>query len=325
MGKRLSVEEKLASVRRLRDLQPSADVTSELQSAVRDKSNLIVAAAAGIVGDQNHVDLAGDLEAAFERFLVDPLKGDKLCRAKIAIVQGLDKLEHERPDVFLRAARHVQFEPVWGGEEDTTAPLRAAAIVALARLGGHGLLPLLVDSLADPQKEVRIAAAQALGCDGTSAASLLLRLKARVGDKEADVISECLFGLLSTSPQDNLHFVAEFLESTNMAIREAAVLALGRSRLPEAFDLLKTSWQKHPIGLTEVIFVAMAMLRLPIATGFLLEIVATGAEKDAAAALSALMIHRYDSNLRARIAEAVASNGSGRLRAMLDQSAVSGE
>ena len=122
MGKRLSIEEKLSAIRRLRERQPCSEVAAELRSALRDRSNLIVAAAAAIVGDQKHVELSPDLEAAFERFLVDPRKSDKLCRAKIAIVGALDKLEHERPDTFLVAARHVQMEPVWGGQEDAAVP-----------------------------------------------------------------------------------------------------------------------------------------------------------------------------------------------------------
>jgi HEAT repeat protein len=310
MGKRLSVEEKLSSIRRLRDLQSSPQVTAELRSALGDKSNLIVAAASALAGDQKHVDLASDLEAAFERFLVDPSKTDKLCRAKIAIVQGLDKLEHERPDSFLRAASHVQFEPVWGGQEDTAAPLRAAAILALARINYHALLPLLVDSLTDPQKEVRLAAAQALGYHGSEPASLLLRLKARAGDNEPEVISECLCGLLNGSPKESLPFVSQFLDSGDTALREAAILALGRSRLAEAFDLLKACWQKYPIGLNDAIFLAMAMLRVPAATGFLLELVATGEGMTSSAALSALLIHRYDPGLRELIASAVQKSGS---------------
>ena len=317
MAKRPSVEEKLSAIRQLRERQPSSQVTSELRAALGDKSNLIVAAAAAIVGDQNHVSLSADLEAAFERCLVDPLKSDKLCRAKIAVVQALDKLEHDRTAVFLRAANHVQLEPVWGGSEDTAAPLRAAAILALARLDYHGLLPLLVDALIDSQKEVRMAAAQALGHHGSEPASLLLRLKARMGDKEPDVISECLSGLLTASPKENLPFVSQFLDSVDPTIREAAILALGRSRLPEAFGLLKTSLQQHPIGLNEEIFLAMAMLRLPVATEFLLEVVATEGETSASGALSALMIYRYDPALRERIADAVGKNGSRTLHAKL--------
>jgi HEAT repeat protein len=319
MAKRASVEEKLSAVRHLRDREPSPQVTNELRAAVGDKSNLIVAAAAAIVGDQNHVGLSAELERAFDRCLVDPLKSDKLCRGKIAVIQALDKLEHERTDIFLRAASHVQLEPVWGGSEDTAAPLRAAAILALARLNYHGLLPLLVDSLTDSQKEVRMATAQALGHHGSEPASLLLRLKARMGDKEPDVISECLSGLLTCSPKENLPFVSQFLDSGDPAVCEAAILALGRSRLPEVFDLLKNCLQQHPIGLSEEIYLAMAMLRLPVATEFLLNVVATEGETSAAGALSALLIYRYDPALRDRIADAVRTNGSHALRTKFER------
>ena len=132
MAKRSSLDDKLAAVKALRDRDPSPEVTAELRKALADKSNLVVAAAAAIAGDQRLAELAPALEAAFDPFLVDPLKTDKLCRAKLAIVEALDKLEHTRADVFRKAARHVQMEPVWGGSEDTAPPLRAAALLALA-------------------------------------------------------------------------------------------------------------------------------------------------------------------------------------------------
>ena len=141
-----------------------------------------------------------------------------------------------------------------------------------------------------------------LGITARKPASLLLRLKARLGDKEPDVISECLSSLLACSPKDNLSFVSQFLDSVDPAICEAAILTLGKSRLPEAFELLKSALQRHPIGLNEEIFLAMAMLRVPVATEFLLETVAAEGDRSRLAALSALMIYRYDPNLYDRIA-----------------------
>ena len=133
MAARSSLDDKLAAIRSLRGQVLTPEHKAELLKRLGDRSNLIVAAAAGIVGENALLDLAPELEAAFDRFLINPLKDDKLCRAKIAVIQALDRMEYSRPDVFLKAARHVQFEPVWGGSEDTAPPLRAAALIALAR------------------------------------------------------------------------------------------------------------------------------------------------------------------------------------------------
>src|SRR4051812_19783634 len=149
MAARLSRDDKLAAIRKLRGQPLSPEQRAELRKSLSDRSNLVVAAAAVIAGENTLVELAGDLEAAFERFLVNPLKDDKLCRAKLAAVQALDKVEHQRPEVFRKAARHVQLEPVWGGTEDSAAPLRAAAILGLARIEGSSCLPLLVDTMTD--------------------------------------------------------------------------------------------------------------------------------------------------------------------------------
>ncbi len=320
MAKRLSLDDKLAAVRRLRDREPSAAVTAELKTAIEDRSNLVVAAAAAIAGDQGLVELAPTLVAAFDRFLVDPLKTDKLCRAKLAAIQALEKLEHGDAAAFLKAARHVQEEPVWGGSEDTAAPLRAAALLALARIDVDGLLTLLVDALTDPQKDVRIAAAQGLGCHGSEAAGLILRLKARLGDREPEVLSECLWGLLTCDPQANLPLVSGYLEGQDISSREAAILALGRSRLPGAFDVLSGFWNREPpAGLRQTVLLAMVMLRLPVATDFLIELVATAAEAAALAALSALKIHAHDPKLRQRIKEVIQHRNTPELRSRFDK------
>jgi HEAT repeat protein len=320
MPGRLSVEEKLAAIRRVREEPASPAHVAELRRALADKSSLVVAASASIVGERGNVELSADLEAAFDRFLVDPLKHDKLCRAKLAAIQALDKLEHQRPEIFRKAARHVQLEPVWGGEVDTAAPLRSAALIALARTGGSEDLPLLVDSLADPEKEVRIAAASALPCFATEASGLLLRLKIRLGDGEPEVLSECFSGLLAIDARDNLPFVAEFIQAAEPARCEAAVMALGKSRLPEACGALTLAWtQATSIGLREQILLAIAMLRLPAAIDFLIEVLRSDSERDAIAALFALKIHNYDPRLRQRIAEIVGKTGSRDLQSRFER------
>jgi HEAT repeat protein len=320
MATRESLDDKLAAIRKLRGQSLSAEQKAELRKRIGDRSNLVVAAAATIAGENTLVELAKDLEAAFDRFLVNPLKDDKLCRAKVAVVQALDKMEYQESDVFQKAARHVQLEPVWGGSEDSAAPLRAAAIIALARIEGSGSLPRLVEAMTDPLKDVRIASAVALGAVGTEAAGLLLRLKARIGDRDPDVLSECLSGLLAVNPKENLPFVSEFLEPGNAAKCEAAALALGKSRLPEALDPLKVCWpQAHSSEVRQQVLLAIAMLRLPLAIDYLVELVASESEPTAIAALSALKIHNYDPRLRERIAKVLHVSERPTLQARFDR------
>jgi HEAT repeat protein len=303
MAARASLDDKLAAIRSLRGQTLTPENKADLRKRLGDRSNLLVAAAALITGENALLELASELEAAFDRFLINPLKDDKLCRAKIAIIQALDRMEHPRPDVFLKAARHVQFEPVWGGSEDSAPPLRAAAIIALARVEGSSSLPFLVDAMADPAKDVRIASAVALGAVGTESAGLVLRLKARLGDEDPDVLSECLGGLLTVDPKENLPIVTGFLDPGNATTCEAAALALGRSRLPEALDPLKECLDKVcSAELRQHILLAIAILRRPTAIDYLVEYVASEPEPNAIAALSALRIYRDDPKLRERIA-----------------------
>ena len=122
MAARASLDDKLAAIRSLRGQVLTPEHRAELRKRLGDRSNLIVAAAAAVVGENALIEMVPELEVAFDRFLVNPLKDDKLCRAKIAVIQALDRMEYQRSDIFLKAARHVQFEPIWGGSEDSAPP-----------------------------------------------------------------------------------------------------------------------------------------------------------------------------------------------------------
>jgi HEAT repeat protein len=292
---------------------------AELRAALTVASNFVVAEAAEIVGEQKLSELIPDLLAAFERFLVEPEKTDKQCRAKIAIAEALNQLEYNEEAFFWKGARYVQFEPVWGGEKDTAAPLRVTCAFSLVRSHAHGVLPYLVDLLNDPEKPARIGAAQALAYSETESAALLLRLKARIGDVDPEVIAECFNGLLSLAASDAVPFVAQFLYSHDLALQEAAILALGDSRRPEAFGALKEFWDRHIDNrLQETILMALSLLRLPVATDFLLSLVAKEVDAIARTAVAALAIHRYDARLREKTAAAVAQSGRAALKAFFE-------
>jgi hypothetical protein len=169
-------------------------------------------------------------------------------------------------------------------------------------------------------------AAVALGAVGTEAAGLVLRLKIRVGDKDPDVLSECLGALLAIDPVENLALVAGFLDPSDPAVCEAAALALGRSRLPGALEPLKAcSPRCHSLELRQQVLLSIAILRRPGANDYLMELIASEDEPTAIAALWTLRIFKDDPRLRAQLAELVRSQRSPKLLAGFDRDFGPGE
>jgi HEAT repeat protein len=155
---------------------------------------------------------------------------------------------------------------------------------------------------------------------GSEAAGAVLRLKARMGDGDSEVVSECLSGLLAIDSNENLPVVSQFLVIDDEVRCEAAALALGKSRLPEALGPLRSCWERSvSSGLRERLLLAIAMLRQPAATEFLLELVASDSDQVALAALSALKIHSYDARLRERIAQRIGEPGTTTRRARFER------
>ncbi len=320
MPKARSLADKLAKVRSLRGTATTAAGLKELRAALGDNSNLVVAEAAEIAGAALIADVTTELVAAFDYFMEDGEKRDKICRAKTAIAETLNKLDYSDEDFWWRGARYVQHEPVWGSSQDTAATLRVTCAFALVRNRAHGVQKYLVDLLTDSEKAARAGAAQALAYSETEAAGLLLRLKARLGDEEPEVISECFNGIIRLTPDDGVAFVAEFLDTAAVAIQEAAILALGDSRRQDALEVLKSYWDRNTNArLEETILMALALLRLPAAFDFLLGLVQEGKMPRAGAALAALALHRYDDKLREKVAAAVATSGREALQGQFEK------
>ncbi len=128
-GKR-RFEEQLAELEQLRH-QPRETALKLLRKALAQRSNYLVAKAADLVRDLRFAELIPELVTAFDRFFLNPLKTDPQCWAKNAISKALAALEYQEADVYLRGMRHIQLEPVWGGNSDTAATLRATCALAL--------------------------------------------------------------------------------------------------------------------------------------------------------------------------------------------------
>lgn len=314
------IEETLDALAALRRAPVTAESQRALRAGLAARSAPVVAKAAQVTGELALRALAADVAAAFDRFLVDPVKTDPGCRAKTEIVRALHDLGDDPAGVFLRGIRHVQMEPVYGGREDSAPELRALSAVGLVRIGHPSAIREAAELLADPAPAARIGAARALAYSGDAAAEPLLRLRARVGDDDPAVLSECLDALLAIAPGRGLDFVARFLDAADPAVQEAAALALGGSRRREALPLLRAWWERTvPVDLRRTGLLAIAMLRHDEALALLVELVATATGPDARDAIAALGTFRHDDALRARVAAAVLGRRDVDLRGAFDR------
>src|SRR6266850_1081151 len=128
-----TLEQRIDQLRELRGSPPNPERTSTLRTALEDRSNVVVAQAAKIAGELGLRELVPDLIAAFERMIDDGAKRDPQCRAKKAIISALKTMDHSDSSVFVRGLRHIQMEPVYGGQEDTASALRGNCALALVQ------------------------------------------------------------------------------------------------------------------------------------------------------------------------------------------------
>ena len=288
-----NIEAQLEQLSRLRTGTP-AQAASPVRKALADRVNLVVAKAATIAGELLIRDLEPDLVCAFERLLEDPVKRDPQCWGKNAIAKALKELEYRESPVWLRGARHIQMEPVWGGQADTAATLRGIcllALVACTDLKREEILRHLVNALTEAAAPVRVDAARALAQMGGEEGALLLRMKARMGDSEPSVTGQTLESLLALERKEALPFVAEFLNPPGGEVAEEAALALGASRMAAAVELLREVWARtrHP-EFRAVLLRALCISRDEQALVFLDDLAKNGREQDAADARAALAL-----------------------------------
>jgi HEAT repeat protein len=264
------IESALNAIGQLRAEPLSEPVVKQLRSYVANRSNLVVAKAAKVAGELRATELVPELVKAFERLMKDPAKLDKRCAATTEIVAALYELDYVEPDVYRRGMSHVQMEASFGPPVDAAAGLRGISAQGLLRTRDprrmEEVLPLLVDT----EPAARLGAVRAFFTNGGDAGLLLLRLKVLTGDEEPEVLAECFAALLAADPERSLSFVATFLENEEEGTAEAAMWALGQSRLPAALGALREKWERTlDEGTRKVLLSAIAALRLPEALEFL--------------------------------------------------------
>jgi HEAT repeat protein len=291
------------------------DALAELAKALASKTNLAAAKAADIVAQHRLVQFEKPLVDAFGVFVRG---ADKGCAAKTSIAKALAALETRgAEEVFIVGARHVQLEPVWGGSADAAIELRCVSCVALVNLRSRQALASLVHLLADKDAGARAAAVRALAALGGDGAEALIQFKMLDGDKDANVVGECFTATIALTR--SIEAVEPFLDSADQDLRESAALAIGESRLPAAFEALRKRWEKqivHRFG--DPLLLAIALTRQPEALELLLSVVAKADEKAAADAVGAMSMYRGDDAVRSKIRAAARERG-GEVLAAFDE------
>jgi len=302
------LEQEIERLSLLRAADP-ADALPALRKALGDRVNLIAAKAAKIAAERQFHELLPDLLRAFDRLLENAAERDPQCWGKNAIAAALKDLQHSESAPFLRGVRHVQMEPVMGGQADTAEALRATCLLALVAcidLDRDDALRCFVDALTEKSQTVRLEAVRALGQMAGMEAALVLRLKARIGDKEPSVTGQVFDALLAIEGERAVALLADFLHHSDGAVREEAAFALGSSRLPRACDLLREAYQSaRDPDFRQVLLRAVSLTRDESAITWLLQLVRTARKRDAVDALHALALHRGSEDLRRDVSSAI--------------------
>jgi hypothetical protein len=320
MAPRPSLTDRLKALGALKDAPAGADARAQVTAALADKSNLIVAAAARVACGHGMVDAADGMCKAFDRFARNPLKTDKLCHAKLAVVDALDELGSSDEGLFLAAARWVQHEPAYGGSVDTAVKLRIRAAQALVRMGSSQVFEVLQALLVDGEPEARRGAGRLLSGLPDERSELLLRMRIDCRDPKAENYEEYFASLLALAGRRAVAFVARFLDDGEQVVAEEAALALGESRQPEAFGLLRDLYSRtYTVKRQRVLLMALSLLRSDEAALFLVQVAAEQTLDLAISAIDALRFYRDRGAIMTELRQALERRGEERLIARLAQ------
>jgi len=322
MAKRPSLDQLFDALSVVRRDAAGAAARDALTKALGCGAAAVIERAAKLISELNLRGYASELGAAFERLMAG---SDPGCAAKVAIAKALLDTEagREAEPTYLRGVRHTQFDgpPHHGKPTDTAGPLRGYCGLGLLSIRHRDALTELSDLLADPEPAARIAAARGLASTGREVATLLLRLRLRVGEAAPDVVAECLTGLLRLDPERSLPLAERLLAQAAGEFRDAVAYALGDSRLPAALPILRRAFDREREAATrQALLLAAGAIRSPEAVDWLVSIVEHATPDEAAVALEALRLHhRRDATVAARVRAVVSQRKAPALAKALDQ------
>ena len=320
MAKTDPIERALDRLGELRSAPPSESLVEELRGFLCHRSNLVIAKAARVARELRIASLLSEMVEAFQKLMKDAPRLDKRCAAVTELATSFYELDYDDPEPYLKGLKHVQPEASFGPPVDEAAKLRAVSAQGLLRTRYPDALAEVMPLLVDREPAARAGAVRALAANGGEAGALLLRLKVLTGDSEPAVIADCFGGLLATSPGKSVAFVAPYIDSEDEAVAEAAMLALGESRLNAAYHVLREKWERS-VGSPsrKTLLVAIASSRLDDAVSFLISLVESSSPQTAGDTIEALSIYRHSERIADAVHDAVVARGEKRLLARFTQ------
>jgi hypothetical protein len=316
MSKARSADQLLARLSALRQQPPTDQTREQLVVGLASKISIIVAKAADVALELKVGGLCHAMEDAFARFLgAEPT--DKGCQAKTALARAALLLDYPADSIFRAGIRHVQKEGSFGPPVDVAAELRGLCGMGLAQVRARDVIEELIDLLPDEEVQARIGAIRALAMTGKPEAAALLRMKTVFGDRDPAVIGECLTALLRLMPKESLPLAKRLLHGRDEAVCEETILALGTSRDPSAFEMLRDFYQSARAGLRPTLLTAIACMRVPAAREFLLRLLEHDSISVGIEVLTALKPYRADSALCEKLAELVSRRNDEQLKRII--------
>ncbi len=321
MAKSRKLESLLAQLQQIRPNPTTPEAMLLLRQLLTSQQPVAIAQAAKLIAEAEHYSLIPDMVAAFEWAMTKPKERDPGCIAKLKLADALYRLDYSNEDLFLQGIRYA------GDSNDRSAPLRSVCALGLVRMNYPDVMGELADLLADPEPDAQIGSARAIAYTGNLSGVPLLRLRIKLSDS-APVLLECFLALLHLSPtQSSIDLVRSFLVIQSRAedhreisdIVEAAALAFGESRLPEAFDILRIWWQSVSIPeLRKTGLIAISLIRNDEAVSFLLSLIQSGTLVDAKNSIAALSVYRENQALWQLVRERIEQRGEPSLLSMVD-------
>lgn len=299
------LKEAFKGVQALRDEGKSDGAIVKLKSLLAKQNGMVVAKAAELAAEWFERTLLDDLIASFYRLSKKGAEIDPQCWGKTALTKALHELAWQDAAIYMQACRTFQFEPVWGGSEDTASALRIAAFQALTQLpvlDSSLVMTALADLLADSNKRVRAEAARLSVATANKLAAPLIRLKIRLGDEDTRVLGNCFDALLLLAPQaDTAQLIHSFANASNTALEAEALASLASSSVSDAIHLVLERYeQQTDEQLKRILLTSLGVSTAQEATNFLLEKLTTDTN-EATWALESLKSKLHDEDLKKQV------------------------